>query len=266
MGTKTMPGMSLPDEHALPFGLSSFLAAVSLLTVIPIHFREPPSPLVMARSRYWFPVVGLLLGGIVGSWAILVGWYASSLLSAFLVLLVWVGLTGALHVDGFCDLCDGLFGGPTPEDRLRILRDPHLGTFGLVGGVLLLLGKLVLIHEALTQLPGRAVWVLIAAAIVGRCLVLVMAAGEMYPRSQGKARDIVESTGWQEAGIAALITATGTLFLSVPALLVVLGLKRLCRRRLTGITGDCLGAAIESAEVVFLLAAVLILPRIATGG
>jgi adenosylcobinamide-GDP ribazoletransferase len=262
MGTKTMPGMSLPDEPSLPFGLSGFLAAVSLLTVIPIHFREPPSPRIMARSRFWFPVVGLLLGGIVGGWAMVVGLFAKDLLAAFLILLVWVGLTGALHVDGFCDLCDGLFGGPTPEDRLRILRDPHLGTFGMVGGVLLLLGKLMLIQEVLIRLPGRAVWVLIAAAVVGRCLVLVMAAGEMYPRSQGKARDIVESTGWYEAGLAALISATGTLFLSVPALVMVLGLKRLCRRRLTGITGDCLGAAIESAEVVFLLTAALVLPRL----
>ena len=42
-----------------------------------------------------------------------------------------IGLTGALHVDGFCDLCDGLFGGQTAEERLRIMKDPHLGTFGL---------------------------------------------------------------------------------------------------------------------------------------
>jgi len=53
---------------------------------------------------------------------VLTAWCPSTLIVAFLVLTAWVVLTGALHLDGFCDLCDGLFGGRTPEDRLRIMQ------------------------------------------------------------------------------------------------------------------------------------------------
>src|SRR5262249_36912768 len=133
--------------------MHSFRTALGFLTVLPVGFRELPPPAVVARARYWLPVVGGLLGMLLGTWTALLVELTSSWLAAFLVLVAWVGLTGALHLDGFCDLCDGLFGGHTAEDRLQIMKDPHLGTFGLTGGVLLLLGKLVLLHEALDRLP-----------------------------------------------------------------------------------------------------------------
>src|SRR5262245_35560965 len=123
--------------------MKSFFTALAFLTVFPIRFRQTPSSTVVAQSRFWYPVIGLLLGLVLGGWTELVGRLGEPLLQAFLIVLAWVVLTGALHVDGFCDVCDGLFGGQTAEDRLRIMKDPHLGAFGLVGGVLLLLGKFV---------------------------------------------------------------------------------------------------------------------------
>jgi adenosylcobinamide-GDP ribazoletransferase len=187
------------------------------------------------------------------------------------VLLAWVVVTGALHFDGFCDLCDGLFGGRTPEDRLRILRDPHLGTFGLAGGVLLLLGKLVLLHELLGGLRERGPWVVGAAVVVGRCLALCVAAGARYPRPEGTGRAIITATrGWEALLFGALAAGVSLiavpwarawtgLLLFLPALLAAWGLRWLCDWRLGGITGDCLGAAVELAEGVYLLAAVVLL-------
>lgn len=254
--------------------MRSLLVAVAFLSIVPVHFRVLPVAAVVARSRWWYPAVGLLLGALLGGWtAGLRHWLGPTALSAFLVLLVWVGLTGALHVDGFCDLCDGLFGGRTAEDRLRIMKDPHLGTFGLVGGVLLLLGKFVGVEATLSN--PRGPWIVGAAVLVGRCLALAMAAGSRYPRSEGTGKTLVEAThageGWLFAAVAALVTVLAlagpdwgevsgrrlrwALVPFLAALLVVLVLKQLCRRRLGGITGDCLGAAIETAELTFLLAA-----------
>ncbi|MBV9122230.1 MAG: adenosylcobinamide-GDP ribazoletransferase, partial [Planctomycetes bacterium] len=82
--------------------------ALAFLTVLPLRFRQEPSGADVARSRFWFPLVGLLLGALLGVWMAGIEWLQLPALGAFLVLLAWVGLTGALHLDGFCDLCDGL--------------------------------------------------------------------------------------------------------------------------------------------------------------
>jgi adenosylcobinamide-GDP ribazoletransferase len=243
--------------------MRSFLVAVAFLTVLPVPFRKLPEPAAVARSRFWYPLVGLLLGALLGGTAaLLVASGRSPLLAAFLLLAAWVLLTGALHLDGFCDLCDGLFGGSTPDDRLRILKDPHLGTFGLAGGVLLLLGKFVLLHELLVHAPARAPWLVAAAVTAARCLVLCVAAGARYPRPQGTGKLLIEATRWREAGPFAVLAgaaawAAGCPLAVLPALLGVGGLRWLCVRRLGGITGDCLGAAIELAEGLFLFTAAL---------
>jgi adenosylcobinamide-GDP ribazoletransferase len=252
--------------------MRSFLVAVAFLTVLPIRFGKLPDPAIVARSRFWYPLVGMLLGALLGGWAALVAsWLRSPLVAAFLVLLAWVVSTGALHLDGFCDVSDGLFGGHSPEDRLRITRDPHLGTFGLAGGVLLLLAKLVFLHDLLANQRDRAPWLLGVAVAVGRCLALCVAAGARYPRPEGTGKAVISSTRWWEAvlfgGLAAGISlmappwsrAWAGLFLLLPALLAVGGLRWLCVRRLGGITGDCLGATIELAEAVFLLGALVLL-------
>jgi adenosylcobinamide-GDP ribazoletransferase len=263
--------------------MKSFLTALAFLTIFPIRFRESPSPAIVAESRFWFPVVGFLLGVILAGWTELVGRLDQPALAAFLVLVAWVGLTGALHVDGFCDVCDGLFGGQTAEDRLRIMRDPHLGTFGLVGGVLLLLGKFAAIQSVIggsgfvgwaessrptfalsADVSARAVC---AAVVVARCLVLCVAAKARYPRPQGTGKVVIEATRWPEAIAFAVLAAAvswyaapdfrGVLALGIflPPFLGVWLLRWICQRRLNGITGDCLGAAIEMSEVLFLISA-----------
>jgi adenosylcobinamide-GDP ribazoletransferase len=249
--------------------MRSFLVAVAFLTILPVPFRKLPTADVVARSRFWYPVVGLLLGALLGGWTALATRLALPPLSAFLVVLAWVGLTGALHLDGFCDLCDGLFGGRTAEDRLRILKDPHLGTFGLAGGVLLLLGKWVALEAVLARAPERGPWLVAGAVGLARCLTLCVAAGSRYPRAEGTGKALIEATAWWEAvpfaaaaaGLTLLASGGGfelAVILFAPALLVVLGLRWSCRRRLGGVTGDCLGAAVELAEGVFLLAAALV--------
>ncbi len=248
--------------------MRSFLVALAFLTIVPVRFRTLPDAVTVARSRFWYPLVGALLGAALGGWTALLQLGAGPpLVRAFLVLLAWVVLTGALHLDGFCDLCDGLFGGRTPEDRLRIMKDPHIGTFGLAGGVLLLLGKFALLTEVV-RWPERGPWMIGGAVAVSRCLALCMAALARYPRPEGTGRILIEASRPWEAVLFAAITAGISAALAVgtdiprawawclPPLGGVIGLTWLCRRRLGGVTGDCLGAAIEVGESLFLLAAV----------
>lgn len=265
--------------------MQSFLAALSCLTVLPVHYRTLPSPAVFARSRFWYPVVALGLGTALGLWAWLVHKIGLPYVGSFLVLTAWVALTGGLHFDGFCSFWDGMLGGQTPEDRLQIMKDPRLGSFGLAAAVLLLLGKLV----ALAALADgkQSAWIIASAVVVARCLALCMAAGSKYPRPEGTGKTLIEATrgweaywfgtvsgvatlggalgaglvdGWYAAGVGRFRSAryeVATLGMAwAITVLVVILLTRWCRRRLGGVTGDCLGAAIETAEVVFLLAAV----------
>src|SRR5439155_7026639 len=116
---------------------------------------------------------------VLGGWAALLAERISPTLAAFLVLLLWVIATGALHIDGFCDLCDALFGGPTPEERLQIMKDPHVGAFGLAGVVLLLLGKFVLLVEVLGAGYSGGLWWICGVSFVYCSLVLVIDAGAL---------------------------------------------------------------------------------------
>jgi adenosylcobinamide-GDP ribazoletransferase len=248
----------------------SFALALTFLTVLPVPLRGLPDAGAVARSRFWYPVVGALLGALVGGLAwCLASVHVSSSIAAFLVLLAWVALTGALHLDGLCDVCDGVFARGTAEDRLRILKDPHLGTFGLAGGVLLLLGKFVVLSEVLARWGPEAAWPVGAAVAVARCLALCVAAGARYPRPEGTGKILVEATrGWE--AIVYVAAAVGLAFLAsggrepweallpvVPSLAPALALRLLCVARLGGITGDCLGAAVEIAELTFLLGVLL---------
>lgn len=248
--------------------MRGFLVAVAFLTILPARFRQMPSLETVARSRFWFPVVGLLLGGLLGGWTARVGTFASPPLGAFLVLAVWVGVTGALHIDGVADCCDGLFGGSTPENRLRIMKDPRVGTFGAVGMTMLLLGKYSALHELL-GLPAAG-WTVAAAVAAARCLALCLAAGARYPRPEGTGKLLVEAIRPTE-GILYFFAAVASVGVMAPTwetrigalgatVLALLGLRGLAQRRLGGVTGDCLGAGIELAELVFLLAAACLPP------
>ncbi|HLJ94524.1 MAG TPA: adenosylcobinamide-GDP ribazoletransferase [Gemmataceae bacterium] len=249
--------------------MRSFLAALAFLTVVPVRLRKPFSQVEVARSRVWYPVVGGLLGAVLGCADMLAARIGSAPVAAFLVLAAWVVLTGGLHVDGFCDLSDGLFGGRNAEERLLIMKDPHLGTFALVGAVLLLLGKWVLIEELFARGSPDGPWLVGTAVGVGRCLALVMAAAAPYPRPEGTGKLVIEATTVPQSILFALIACVGSVVVLFRAgvmmalipylasLLFVLLLRQFCLHRLGGITGDCLGAAIEAAELVFLLVAVL---------
>src|SRR6266542_100181 len=117
--------------------MNDFFAALALLTILPAPRDQP----ISARAFSYFPLVGALLGVILALTLVLARALFNPPVSAALVLLLWVALTGALHLDGFADACDGLFAATTRERRLEILQDVHVGAFGVVGLMLLLMLK-----------------------------------------------------------------------------------------------------------------------------
>ena len=124
-----------------------FFAALQFLTSIPVPWRREVSPEALGRSTAYFPVVGLIIGLILA----VLNWLLSHILPPAVVnallLVALVVITGALHLDGLADTCDGIAGHKPVEDRWRVMRDSHTGAFGVIGVVLVLLVKYVTLNS-----------------------------------------------------------------------------------------------------------------------
>jgi adenosylcobinamide-GDP ribazoletransferase len=233
------------------------LAAVQFLTIAPPLVRRPFTDAELGRAVGYFPLVGLMIGGSLVGIDHLLTLFLPSNVTAALVLTGWILCTGALHLDGFLDSCDGLFGGRTPEDRLRILRDERVGAFAVIGGVLLLLVK----FQALAVLSPRSA-ALCLAPVLGRWGMAVAVVAFPYARSEGLGRTMKDQAAWSQALLASAIAIVaawfsagwhGMTFLLLSGVLMFL-VVCFVRMRLPGLTGDIYGALCELLEVLVLLA------------
>jgi adenosylcobinamide-GDP ribazoletransferase len=246
--------------------MSTFPLALTFLTVCPWPRRDPASPQDLADSMFWFPWVGAALGlGYWAAWAgcnyLLPGAAAAAVL---LTLTVWA--TGALHQDGLADTADGLAGGRTPQDRLRIMKDSRLGTFGVATLVLTLLLKFTF-FLAWAEKDARAV--LILYPMVSRWGMVLLAFLSPYARpegglgqamAQGVSPRVVAGATLSALTLAVLASGFRGL-ISLGAAGVAVGLlSRYFQKKLGGVTGDALGAANEVLEVLVLGGAWLLQP------
>jgi adenosylcobinamide-GDP ribazoletransferase len=237
----------------MPMG---FLAALQFLTIMPPLVRRSFTPKEMGRAVGWFAAVGLLLGaGLVAAEKPL-GYLFPPGVSAALLLAMWVLAAGALHLDGFLDTCDGLFGGRSPEARLRIMRDHRVGAFAVIGGILLFLIK----YSSLVAITNRGTALILAPAI-GRWGVATAVVVFPYARPEGLGRWMKDHAGLWQVALAtttALATAVlvgkwlGLLAMVIAALTIVVG-SLLVLSRLPGHTGDTYGAICEVVETITLL-------------
>ena len=239
--------------------LTPIAAAVQFLTVMPPLVRRPFTPEELGRSVGWFPLVGLLLGGLLAGLDWCLAWLFPPGVAAALVLACWVLGTGALHLDGFLDACDGLLGGHTPEARLRIMRDERAGAFAVIGGILLCLVK----YAALAANPDR-LEALIVAPVVGRWGMAIAVVGFPYGRTEGLGRAMKDHAHWPQVVLASLFAVSAVCgavwrdWRALPVLPLAAAVTwiggRLVLRRLPGLTGDIYGASCEFLEAVVLLA------------
>jgi adenosylcobinamide-GDP ribazoletransferase len=235
--------------------LRHLVVAVQFLTRLPTpqladHRRDD-----LARAAPWYPAAGLLVGACVAL-SCLAGSYADMWVAALFGLIAWVLVTGALHLDGLADLTDAT--AAAHGDRVRfmaVLKDPHIGAFGVVAVVLQLAAKLVLLHALMDR--GALWWVvaICGAARLGPLvwsrMLRVLGAG-LADQSAGAVRP------WHLAAWSALILAC------LPAAPWLLGAFPLIaawwfylKRQVGGVTGDCHGAGIELVETGLLILAVV---------
>ena len=233
--------------------------AVGFLTRFPVGSPPDVTARQLGRCMAFFPLVGLLLGaGLVAVDAALAGLLPRPVGDALLLALLAL-LTGALHLDGFADLCDGVGGGRDREAALRIMKDSCIGAFGAVGLVLLLLVK----YQALLVLPvAFKPLALLLLPVAGRWAPVALTVAIPYLRGpEGTGAVFAAHAGWRELLLASLTLlavggglfglAGGALCGGLTVMTAVFGAW--IKHRLGGVTGDVLGAAVELVEVMTLL-------------
>ncbi len=204
-----------------------------------------------ARAAVWFPLVGLVVGAIVALPLFLV---PDPRLAALLALMLWVGVTGGLHLDGLSDLADALGAAHRDRERfLAVLADPHLGSFGAITLILQLIAKFVLLwllaesETAWLAVPLIAAWARLGAWVWGQTLPpLKPGLGARFAGQGGYGLTLL----WGLALLAASLAWAPALML---APLALWAWWRFLRQRLGGMNGDCLGAGIEVVEVALLV-------------
>jgi adenosylcobinamide-GDP ribazoletransferase len=207
----------------------------------------------------YYPAIGLLLGLILWAahWALSL--FLPRALGDGLVLLFLVILTGALHLDGLADTLDGLAAGKAPEERLRIMKDHRVGTFGAVGLILVLGLKFLALHSLLTQDVGKA---LLAALTLSRWSMVQLTYRAPYARREGGlGLPFKENLKKREMVLATLTSLAVSLFvfrfwgaiLWLGVGVVTLLFQSFFEKKIGGITGDILGAANETNEVFALI-------------
>lgn len=234
---------------------------------LPLAFRESD---LSACTRY-FPAVGLVVGllsGLVFLSTIAILGPQQAFAAAVVAATCSALLTGAFHEDGLADMVDGLGGGQTVSQRLDIMKDSRIGTYGALALILAILLKVSLLSALAALSAGEVLTIFIAAAVVSRCNAALLIGILPYARedASSKVRPVAHKlsllnrnsllvTGLVCLALSAVIIESfGTALVAIVALAALLFFfQQALQNRLGGYTGDCLGGLQQLSELTILL-------------
>ncbi len=250
-------GIGLTNQHPPWWG--AIAGSISFLTVIPVP-HVAVSPTLTARFLGLFPLIGAVIGALLGGMGI---WLDQILPAGPVAALLIAGsalITGGLHLDGVMDTADGVLGGRSPEQRLTIMRDSRIGAFGVIAGGVAILGQ----FACLSELSGYARFTaLVVAAAMSRWAMLIALTIFPAARTSGVGATF-HAAATRAAGIAgtlfvillALVSGRLGLIALAASTVAMLGCGHLLTRQLGGLTGDSYGAIAVITETVTLFVAV----------
>ena len=238
-------------------------AAFIFFTRLPFwRIHQPRKEAYEIVVELW-PLTGWLTAGCMAATLYFGSFIVPTALAATVAIIVRILITGALHEDGLADFIDGFGGGGTDRRRiLDIMKDSHIGTYGVVGLIL----YFMLLHQSLTILPPRITALMILAAdpffkMMTAQLIQMMPYARTAETAKGQ---VVYRKISIKAGLLLLIQGTlpaiglwyfaglPYLCIAIPALVFYL-LYLLMHRRINGYTGDCCGAVFLLTELTFYL-------------
>ncbi len=244
--------------------LSDFRMALGFLTRLPLKIDWDSGDL--ARAFRAFPIAGAVIGGLggVAYWvAILMN--LPPLIAAFIAVGGLILLTGGLHEDGLADLADGFGGGVKKEDKLRIMKDSAIGSYGVLALIVGVGLRIVCIAEASD--PKIVVGLMIGTGALSRATMPIVMSYLEPAKKDGLAVSAgrpTQSTGWIAGGLG---IALALLFIGSPlgvaalfgAFVGAIAIAAVAVRQIGGYTGDVLGSVQQIAEIGILLVVVMAL-------
>lgn len=241
--------------------MTSLLIAIQFLTRWPVRLDKAPSARQMGRSLLHYPLVGLLLGTLLWCAQYLSGG-VPVLLQGALLLVLWIAMTGALHLDGLADMADAWAGGMGSRDRtLALMKDPRSGPIAVTVLIVVLLLKLAALVCLLEQ---QTTYVLLLAPWLARIQLPVLFMTTPYVRESGLGSVLAahlprSQLPWVVVGHILLVLLFGWhgLLSVLLSLALLLWLRAQLLKRLGGTTGDTAGALVELTECAVLIGAAI---------
>lgn len=239
--------------------LNLFFVALMYYSRIPVPKNLECSEQTLSKAFRYFPLIGIIVAGIGAGCFVLSNKVMPQSVCILFTLAVMIMLTGCLHEDGFADFFDGFGGGNSKDAILRIMKDSHIGTYGVVALVLLLAFKFTAMQAiSIAKIPS----VLIAAHAISRVFPILLIKSSVYARDgQSKAQHTRSGVDRLSLVVAIIFGAVPLLFFNFGFVICYLLLaavlfvvyKCYLHKKIGGFTGDTLGALQQFTELLFYI-------------
>ncbi|WP_280770463.1 adenosylcobinamide-GDP ribazoletransferase [Salipaludibacillus daqingensis] len=236
-----------------------FLLAVQFLTRIPVPVECPWNERTSRWAIRFYPTIGIVIGGILVGIGLLLISYVPAEFLTLIIISLWVWLTGGLHLDGLMDVADAVGSNAPLEKKWQIMKDPHVGSFGIITLFFLLIWKTMMIYLLLStfstdHLIGFLVIGALARFAAVALLVFLPTAKKQGLAWHWKQNISVVDAAYSFIPIIILLMFLPEYIVIVPIFLLFLWLYSLwVMRSFKGINGDLIGTAIEGGEICALL-------------
>ncbi|WP_088042221.1 adenosylcobinamide-GDP ribazoletransferase [Bacillus sp. EAC] len=241
--------------------MNRFKMILSFFSTIPVknyQFIETE----LGKGIRMVPLVGVLFGILLGISSGIFSLFIDREICAFLILVIYLFLTGGLHFDGVADTCDGIFSHRSKERILEIMKDSRVGTFGVISLIILFLGDWLLLTKS-------SLFVIFLFPFMGRCVALLTCRLSTYARKEGLGNQFIIEAKHSKSlfvlifsilfvFVGSIIFHQLEIIVSVCiSLLFISWVTKKINKKLDGITGDVIGFTIELSQLCFLLFATI---------
>jgi adenosylcobinamide-GDP ribazoletransferase len=242
------------------------MAAVRFLTILPFRRGAEFDGMHFQNGLYYFPVVGMIIGGLALTAVSVAGRVLPQSLTGFLGIVALAAVSGCLHLDGLADSADGLLSSRPRENKLSIMRDSRIGAMGVIAIVFVVLGKFAALSSSTPAAFGITI---VLMPLAGRSAIVASMALLPYARPEGGLGTLFYSPHIKKAALlstgiwliavvlagrmAGLAPGGIVAAIVIPAATVLL-FSAWCRSSLGGATGDTLGAVCELSELMTAVA------------
>lgn len=239
--------------------MKSFILTLQFLTRIPIKINIDSDEEDFAKGVVYFPIAGLIIGAFNLAMYVAAERVIGGMFPAICGIAANAVITGAMHIDGLADTCDGIFSARSRDRMLEIMRDSRIGTNGTISIVFDFLLRLSLLTVMKSSLVYAA---LLMSPVTAKTLMVILMKTSVYARTgSGMGGLYLEKMTSERTVIACIIgLLLLTVFLGIPGIIAFAACSAVCilyryyiYSKINGMTGDTLGAANEVMEIVFLL-------------